>query len=103
MSVTAVQAGIPLIKTTLGLLAATAKDTSKQVQEAAKEFESLLVGQLLKQSRETLGKEGGFFGTDKSDTYGALFDFFLGKHLADSGGFGLAGTIERQLSMNRQR
>ena len=94
---------IPLAKTGVSALTTgvdLAGKAAQQVKDVAKDFESLLLGELLKQSRKTLGEDGGFFGNDKSDTFGALFDFFLGKHLADSGGVGVAGTIQRQLSAN---
>lgn len=96
------QTALPLVKAGLTSLA-TADAAAKKVKDTAKEFESLLLGELLKQSRQTLDKDVGFFGNDKSDTYGALFDFFLGKHLADSGGVGVTGSLERQLSMNPHR
>jgi flagellar protein FlgJ len=41
------------------------------------------------------------FGKDQGDVFGGLFDFFMSKHLADSGGIGVADTIERQLQAKR--
>ena len=52
---------------------------------------------LLKEMRQTLEQDGGLFPGDTGDVQGGLFDLYLGKHLADSGGFGLAAVLERQL------
>lgn len=60
--------------------------------EMAQEFESLMLSQLIKQMRQSSGGEGLFPG-DKSDTYGGMFDMMIGKHLAESGGFGLADQL----------
>ncbi len=65
----------------------------------ASEFESLFLSQVLKSMRDTAGPEGGLFGQDQADIYGGLFDQFLGKHLAQAGGFGLARVLEKQLNL----
>lgn len=67
-----------------------------KAEAVAKDFESLFLGQLLKQMRQTLGP-GGMFGSDSADVFGGLFDFFMGKHLADSGGMGIASAIKSQI------
>jgi flagellar protein FlgJ len=64
--------------------------------QAAKDFESVMVSELLKQMRQTL-EPGGFFGQDAGDVHGGLFDHFLGKHLVESGGFGLARMLVEQM------
>ena len=43
---------------------------------------------MIKQLRETSSGEGLFPG-DKSDTYGGMFDMFMGDHLAESSDTGL--------------
>lgn len=60
--------------------------------EMAQEFESLMLSQLIKQMRQASGGEGMFPG-DKSDTYGGMFDMMIGKHLTESGGFGIANEL----------
>ena len=65
---------------------------SRQSKEAAVKFESLFVSQLLKSMRDTIGGDG-LFGGDASDTYGGLFDLFMGQHLAESGGFGIGDLV----------
>jgi Rod binding domain-containing protein len=54
----------------------------------------MFVSMLLKEMRSTL--EGGLFGEEKSDTYGALFDMHLGQHLADSGALGIRDLLLSQ-------
>jgi flagellar protein FlgJ len=63
----------------------------------AKQFESVFMAQLVKEMRQTL-EPGTLFGDDPGDVNGGLFDMFLGKHLAQAGGIGLAKVIERHLS-----
>lgn len=62
--------------------------------EMATEFESLVIGQLLKTMRGT-SEDGGMFPGDKSDTYGGMFDMYFGKFLAENGGLGLADVLNQ--------
>lgn len=66
--------------------------------DAAKEFEANFLGLLLKQMRETLEPDAGLFPGDTADVQGGLFDLYLGKHLADAGGVGMAAALARQMS-----
>jgi flagellar protein FlgJ len=68
-----------------------------RVKDMAKEFESTFLSMLLKEMRQTLEEDGGFFPGDTGDVQGGLFDLFLGKHLADAGGVGLAATLVQQM------
>jgi peptidoglycan hydrolase FlgJ len=61
---------------------------------AAKELEATFLSLLLKEMRQTLESEGLFPG-DTGDVQGGLFDLYLGQHLADAGGVGLATALER--------
>ena len=48
--------------------------------------------------RQTLDQDdGGLFPGDTGDVQGGLFDQFMGQHLANAGGFGLAAALDRQL------
>jgi flagellar protein FlgJ len=67
------------------------------IHRVAVQFDPLLVSQLLKQMRQTLQPNGMFAG-DSGDVQGGLFDMFLGQHLAQAGGFGIAAMMERQLT-----
>jgi Rod binding domain-containing protein len=65
--------------------------------KVAKDFEAVFSSMMLKEMRNTL-EPGSLFGEDSSDILGGLFDQFLGQHLADSGGFGMAKMIEASLN-----
>ncbi len=69
---------------------------AKSLDAVATGFESMFMSLVLKEMRQTLGPDG-LFGNDSSDIYGGLFDLYLGQHLAQSGGFGLAQALKRQL------
>lgn len=69
---------------------------SLQVEDAAREFEQLFASMLIKEMRATLNE--GLFGKGAgSDTYGAWFDQHVGRSLADSGAFDLAGMLRAGL------
>lgn len=57
------------------------------VQKAAEEFEAVFVSLMLKSMRQSMSKE--MFQGDDSDTFGGLFDSFMGQHIAEQGGIGL--------------
>jgi peptidoglycan hydrolase FlgJ len=58
---------------------------------AAREFESVFVSMMLKTMRQSMSKD--MFAGDDSDTFGGMFDSFMGQHIADNGGIGLAQFI----------
>ena len=66
-------------------------------QELGGQFESLFVSMMLKEMRQTVSEEGLFAG-DSSDTYGGLFDMFLGQHIAQGSPLGIGKLIESQLN-----
>jgi flagellar protein FlgJ len=63
----------------------------------AREFEATFLSMILKEMRESLDPEVGLFPGDSGDVQGGLFDLFLGKHMAESGGVGLAAALVRQM------
>ena len=63
-------------------------------EQLASQFEGMFVSMLLKEMRSSL--EGGLFSGEGSDTYGALFDMYLGEHLAGGNGLGV-----RELLLNQ--
>ena len=71
--------------------------SSRQSSQAAEEFEGVFVSLLLKTMRTTLG-ENGFFGSEGSDTYGGLFDLYMGKHLAASDALGIGQMMQTYLA-----
>ncbi|MEZ5940736.1 MAG: rod-binding protein [Planctomycetaceae bacterium] len=64
----------------------------------AREFESLLLSQLMKDMRQSGFDESGMFPGDESDTLGSMFDLHMGRQLAMQGGFGLAKSLEPYLA-----
>jgi Rod binding domain-containing protein len=70
------------------------RDDPKRVADAAQQFESLMIGQLLKSMRES--GEGGWLGTGE-DQAGAqameLAEEQMAQALAQQGGFGLARLV----------
>jgi Rod binding domain-containing protein len=67
----------------------------------AANFESVFLSMLLKEMRQTL-EGGSFFGEDGSDIYGGLFDLYLGQHLAQGRGIGIATMVKRYLETARK-
>jgi flagellar protein FlgJ len=77
---------------------ASSKDSPEKIHDAAQQFESLLIGQLLKTSREAGGS--GWLGTDQDDAGATAMEMAeqqFAKMLASSGGLGLSRTIETGL------
>lgn len=70
-----------------------------KLKDAAKEMEATFLSMLLKEMRQTLDSEngGGLFPGDSGDVQGGLFDLYMSKHLADSGGIGMAAALVRQM------
>ncbi len=78
--------------------AVSSKDSPAKIHDAAQQFESLLIGQLLKTSREASG--GGWLGTDQDDagaTGMEIAEQQFAKMLSSNGGLGLSKTIEAGL------
>jgi Rod binding domain-containing protein len=67
------------------------------IERVAKDFEGLFLSLVLKEMRQTL-EPGSLFGNDSGDVYGSLFDLFLGKHLVDAGGLGVAHMVKQYLN-----
>lgn len=78
-------------------------DSPESIKKAASQFEALLIGEMLKSSRES-GGDGGWFGAgDEADSgLGDLAEQQLAQSIADHGGFGLAKSIGLGLSKSVQ-
>ena len=74
-----------------------ANSDARRTAHASRELEATFLTMLLKEMRQTSEPDGGLFPGDTGDVQGGLFDLYLGKHLADAGGFGLAAALDRQL------
>ena len=57
------------------------------------DFEAMFVSLMLKQMRSSM-TEDGLFGGDSSDTYGGIFDLYLGKHIAKSQPLGIGEMVK---------
>ncbi|MES9959629.1 MAG: flagellar assembly peptidoglycan hydrolase FlgJ [Sedimenticola sp.] len=72
-------------------------DEKGSLDTVAKQFEALLMQQMLKAMRQaSLGE--GLMDSDQSLFYRDMYDQQLAIHLSESGGLGLAEVIKRQLS-----
>jgi Rod binding domain-containing protein len=73
-------------------------DTSQLKKSgAAKDFEALMIGQMLKSMRE---EDSGWLGTGEDQSSAAAFGLGeeeLAKSIAQGGGFGLAKVIQNNL------
>ena len=92
-------AATPLYADFSGLAELKAKSVNDQAgstAEVARQFESLLINQMVKSMRQaSLGE--GILDSDQSLFYRDMFDQQLSLHLSENGGIGLAAAIERQL------
>ena len=64
----------------------------KRMEEVGQSFESVFLSMILKEMRNTL-EGGGFFGEEASDTYGGLFDLYIGQAVAEASPLGLGEMV----------
>jgi len=69
--------------------------------EAATDFEAVFMSMLVKELRDTV--EGGLFGEESSDTLGAIFDLYMGKHLAESKSLGVEKAVTTYLERSSKQ
>ena len=77
------------------------KDTPAKIQQAAKDFEALLLAQMLKSEREASGDGGD--DSDANSTLVELGEQQFAQALASGGGFGIAKIVETGLTKNADR
>lgn len=73
-------------------------------KQAATEFESLLVGQMLKSMRE--GKEESWLGGESSAGNESVMEMAeqqVARAIAQSGGFGIARMLDKSFQMNEAK
>ena len=76
---------------------------AERIEEVATEFESIFLSLLLKEMRNTLDQQdGGLFGGEGSDTFGGMFDMFMGQHLADASPLGISDAVKSYLGNSPQ-
>jgi peptidoglycan hydrolase FlgJ len=76
-------------------LAKRAPTNEKAMDAAAAGFESVFMSMLVKEMRQTSDGSSLLFGHDTGDVLGGLFDYYMGQHLAQSGGLGIAAMIKK--------
>lgn len=79
------------------LTAARPKDDPAKITTAAKQFEALLIGQMLKSMHDS---EGGWLGTGDDESASSAMEYgqeIFAQELANNGGLGLASMIAQGL------
>lgn len=79
---------------------ATKDNSPESLKAAAKQFEALFLGMMLKSMREA-GAQGGMFDNEQSRMYTSMLDQQLSQKMA-SRGIGLADAMLRQMTHNAQ-
>jgi len=85
-----------------GLVAPSKKDTPEKIEQAAKQFESLLIAQLMKGMHEAGSK--GWLGEqdESSECASEMAEEQFAQALANGGGLGLARMIVQGLSKSSE-
>jgi Rod binding domain-containing protein len=77
------------------------KDDPKKVQDAAKQFEALFIGQMMKSMSEA---EGGWMGTGDDQSASSAMQYAqetFAQSLASKGGLGLASMVVKGLEQQK--
>jgi murein DD-endopeptidase MepM/ murein hydrolase activator NlpD len=72
----------------------------KKARDAVEGFESVFIGQMIKEMRKTVPKDG-LLHSSQEDQYVSMFDEELSKTLTKQGGVGLADFMMRQLALSQ--
>jgi len=83
-------------------LGTATKDSPQKIHAAATEFESLMIGQIMKSMHEENGE--GWLGTGEDQTASSamgMADEYFAKAMASKGGLGLANMISKNLATNK--
>ena len=79
----------------VGTAASVPQDDPAKVKSAAKQFEALLIGQMMKSMRDS---EGGWLGTGSDESSSSAMEYgqeMFAQSMANSGGLGLADMIAK--------
>jgi flagellar protein FlgJ len=79
----------------LSSIVAVPKDDPAKIRESAKQFEALLIGQMLKSMHDS---EGGWLGTGGDESSSAAMEYAqesFAQALASRGGLGLAAVVAK--------
>lgn len=67
---------------------------SANAHKAIKDFEGVFLSMMIKEMRQTDSEDGGLFPGDASDTFGGMFDTFMGQELAAGRGVGMESLFQ---------
>ena len=73
------------------------KHSESKAQELGREFESVFTSLLIKQMRSSM-TENGLFEGDGSDTFGGMFDMYMGQHISAQSNLGIGDMISDYLA-----
>lgn len=90
----------PSVLDVLGAGQLDTQSTQQRVESVGVELESVFLSMMIKEMRNSLDN-GGFFGEESSDTYGGMFDLFIGKHLAESKPLGISELLLEQYNKSK--
>ncbi|HLK49886.1 MAG TPA: hypothetical protein VKT49_17205 [Bryobacteraceae bacterium] len=88
---------IGLADAAAGSLTPAPKDSPEKIKDAARQFEALLISQMMKGMRES---EGGWMGTDEDDASSSAMEYaqeMFAQSLTAGGGLGLANLVAKGL------
>jgi len=81
-------------------LAAQPKDDPAKVRDAARQFEALLIGQMMKSMKDS---EGGWLGTGDDESSSSAMEYgqeIFAQAMAANGGLGLSTLVAKGLEKN---
>ena len=81
----------------VGAVTPTPKDDPAKIKDAARQFEALLISQMMKSMRDS---EGGWMGTDDDDASSSAMEYaqeMFAQALSAGGGLGLANLVAKGL------
>ena len=80
-----------------GTITPAPKDSPEKIKDAARQFEALLISQMMKTMRDS---EGGWMGTDEDDASSSAMEYaqeMFAQSLSSGGGLGLANLVAKGL------
>lgn len=69
-----------------------------KLEQACRDFESIFIGQMMQQMRQTVPQDGLFSGGRAEQIYTSMMDDEMAKSIAQQRGLGLAEVLYRQLA-----
>lgn len=73
-------------------------ENSENLKKASKDFESLIISEMMKVFRESVPKDGLTSGGFGEEIFTSMLDGELSKKISERGSFGVSNIVEKQLS-----